>query len=854
MKLLAKTKKPRGSVFTRYLICLSAGLFSISLQAATFTVNDGGDPDVGDPSQCIQQGICTLRDAFAAAELDQSIDSIEFDLAADIHVKRPLSANYPIIIDGGADKTVIRISQSYEVRYEEGAAILVAEFVDPSPGGFGTPLLGLLGDQSRVENIVLDGSIAVRPGEQAPTYVERTFGPRRLPLDGDKMIVAIGGIYVDNYLGQFPVSVTLTMNEVRYFGGAGILLLNTAGARIEGNVISGAVGQRGFSGDGIVIFGSPYGTRIVDNQVLGYRTALSVQFARDVEITGNEIALNKTGVEVRQVSGGGLFNNQIHDNSAAGIAIVQAENIVGSENLINSNGSYQFGEGGISVSGAYNVELAGNTIGQNRGSGILITGTEGSVAGAKIHNNQLPGNYYGIMLFPFEPLLQNVITNNRVIGSLQDGILNFGLHGDNFNLEVKENTVENSGATGISFIGGGSDIALVGNSVSENQNGIVMLAGYDDGQFHLEGILENITVSQNRATANLRNGINVRGVAGMELNTVADNTVVGNGGTGLSFSDASQFEVAGNLIGGNFGDGLAIYQGSAHFNISNNIIGLDGDGMANGNAGSGVYLGTRVSVTNDGFPVNMMSLAGPREIVLSDNRVAFNQGSGVLAGSDLDDVVRYFCEGLPCAGISEEAYIEDGAAQFVLLGNQIYANADSEIDLSSLYQVVSNGLASYVGVVTDGHDQNDRGDHDGFEKANTLQNYPVLKEASLQGKGNHLNMKIDLDTVPGIYRIDFFAATPESLASEPGAQYKLGHVIVSNSDAENECGLEVESSKRNVVIRGDQNDTLTPSMLTELSAVSVTTTATAMVFDNNCELKGVRTSELSRAVTLNTKR
>lgn len=813
--------------------------------AQTFTVNDAADPQAVDVAGCLPGGVsCTLRAAVILADQTPGHDLVEFDGVVMPSLTRPLQAAEPLTIDGGSGKSTVQIDQGYQmIEAEPGVFVLHPNFTDPNPNGYGTGLVSLLGSGSVVRNLALSGSLSLDPRDPAPTYVQLGIGPRPVDLDGSSVIVAKGGIYVDNSSSPVPAQVTVTGNVLTHFSDAAILLLNTENALVDSNSIS--LGNH--KADGIVVFGSPAGTKILGNTISGHRNGISIVYAAAPQVSGNLLSGNRTGLELEQVTGATVTDNFMDENHSTGIAMRLAELSLIEGNTMSRNGSYAFGQGGMDLSGADGIRVVDNDFEDNRGAGLFISGFSGSVARSVVRANRFSDNLNGVFMFPAQPLLQNSIRDNIIGGSIGNGVLNFGLFGDNYNLTVGGNTVTGSGSAGISFIGGGSDLVLDGNTVDHGETGMFVASKFFDGQNRVDGELANITISGNHAQQNSGTGLIVVDVTAADKNVVSGNEIIGNGGGGMMFLAATSFDVTDNDINANQSSGIAIVEGSAGFDVSDNRIGITPNGDDVGNGRNGIYVGAFVSVFNFGYPVDLLSLAGPADIHLDQNSIAFNAGAGVLVGSDIDATIQYFCglPNVPCGATPPAAYLENGAATVSITGNAVFANNDAGIDLSAASEIVPAGLQSIVRITTDGANPNDPNDHDGFESANEFQNFPVLR--SVRREGNHINVKLALDTQPGVYRIDFFADDHVRAGGFADARYRLGHAFISTSQTE--CDEDIPSGNANIVLREDSN-TASFEMLSELSPAFVTATATKMAFDGNCEMVPQATSELSRAMPL----
>lgn len=438
-------------------------LFSFSghAWAQTYVVNDSSDPEDGTPGSCIDPAStdCTLRDALAAADATAGLDIIVFDVDSTIFIRKPLTAIQPVVIDGGAGKTIIRVDQGYYIKLLDdrpafgSGQVMVLQPTYYSQGGATHPMLALLGPGSTVTHMVLDGSITPSPGDPGVARIDfqsddttdfflYTIDGR----DGQPRWLVGGGLRV-------PAGSVID-NEVRHVSDAGILVENAA-PRVLGNLVwGGAVGQPYFSGDGIRV-AIAANAEVDGNNVSGYRTGVSISYTSGVAVTNNDVSGNETGISldtsddsygsnviddndvsgnlalgvvVYQVSGATVSNNRVASTGHVAIRLGEAERITVSDNDVDDNGTDSTFDGGILVGDGptFGNDIRGNKVTGSSGFGIAVVASYGST----IRDNTLKRNGgAGIVLFGYAQ--SNGIENNKAYDN-DFGVLSLSSDGVNF--------------------------------------------------------------------------------------------------------------------------------------------------------------------------------------------------------------------------------------------------------------------------------------------------------------------------------------------------------------------------------------------------------------------------------------
>ncbi len=274
-------------------------------------------------------------------------------------------------------------------------------------------------------------------------------------------------------------------------------------------------------------------------------------------------------------------------------------------------------------------------------------------------------------------------------------------------------------------------------------------------------LIENASASGNLVIGNF---------IGTDANGTSD---LGNSLAGVLISNASNNTVGGsvaganNLISGNGEAGVEITgSGSTGNTVLGNRIGLDTSGAATlGNSWAGVWL-------NSGAASNIIG--------------GTERGAGnVIAGNAADGVELR----------------NDAGSNNAILGNSIYSNSESGIDL------IDNGVTT-----------NDAGDSD--SGPNGLQNYPALTSANSNATGTTIVGSLN-SNANTMFRIEFFANRPfiADASNGEGERY-LGFVSVTTNGSGN---ATINATLSNVWV--NSGDKITATATVDLGAGSYGSTS-----------------------------
>lgn len=279
--------------------------------------------------------------------------------------------------------------------------------------------------------------------------------------------------------------------------------------------------------------------------------------------------------------------------AVSGLAIASGNSIVRGL-VINRFAGFEFGQGGIFVSGSGNV-IEGNFIGTDvtgtlalgNDLGVYLLATGNTVGGTtEAARNLISGNFVGVYIVGHNNVVQGNFIGTDVTGTGELG------NGNGVTIAV---------GTG-NLIGGAETGA--GNLISGNSDGVFLVNTVTTDNL-VQGNFIGTDVSGSTAVGNL---------VGVSIGNGASNNTIGGTGTG-----------SGNVISGNLADGVSI-AGNATFGhvatgnlVQGNLIGTDATGTAAlGNGRWGVWLPA----------LALDNTIGGRELGVG-NVISYNKNGGV---------------------------------------------------------------------------------------------------------------------------------------------------------------------------------------------------------------------------------
>ncbi len=507
--------------------------------------------------------------------------------------------------------------------------------------------------------------------------------------------------------------------------GGGLYIGQAPGIEMYGNNITlRGVGIGRFSGPGVFILGGA--NNRVEDSLIG------------VSLPAVAGAVpNSAGIQVNNGSNNVLTRNVVSGNSVDGILFVGGSGTIVSDSRIGTSAdglaAVPNGNDGITLyDGSTNIVVDGNLISGNvqRGIDAQFGATLGRVTGLKIVRNtiglasdgvtRLPNRAGGVRLDTTEaaavgaPGQANVISGNGAFDTSTPAPCDITAYGPGIQV------------LGTSVVGP----AIQGNRIGTDVSGEIAVPNVYEGivlsgwaTIGGSGVGEGNVIAGNGCVA-AGAGTGIAALDGSGGAIVRGNTIglslsganlLGNGYSGITVSPANSGSVViggtapgeGNVISGNPQAGVAIYSLGVNphdITIQGNLIGTAADGLtAKPNGGVGVAIGDATHID------------------VSANTIAFNGSAGVsVTGAS--------------SGVS-------------VLANRTFSNGGPGIDLGG------NGPTG-----------NDPGDTDAGP--NGLQNFPAIAMAgNLLGQA-HTLVDFKLDSLPGVYTVQFFSGSSCGAATQ----------------------------------------------------------------------------------------
>ena len=385
----------------------------------------------------------------------------------------------------------------------------------------------------------------------------------------------------------------------------------------------------------------------------------------------------------------------------------------------------------------------GNVISANSGYGVILSGDDAVVTGNRIGTDPsgttaMPNGTFGVWVNG---------TNNAVgaVGTLTAG-------GD-----VGSGNVIAGHGTGIAVISPAAGTTIEANFVGTDATGTVDLGSV---QYGVAVLSDDTTVGSIGAGSNLISGNDLGGIQvqdfsqinniqiiGNRIGVTADeSSVLGNGGPGITATNANVILIHDNVIGGNSGHGV---EGDNQQTLMfGNLVGTNSSGDDLGNGGNGVHLfdsfGSQIGDPFDPDRGNTIAFNAGYGILIDGafgpSAVAYNTiGSGTPgegAGNGLDGVWA------ADAGLLQVFFNtigENGGDGISLVGGT--ASQENPIGRNEMFENVGIG----IDLGGDGPTANDVGDGD--TGVNKLQNFPVFDPALT-------TYNTGLDQIEVRYRVD----------------------------------------------------------------------------------------------------
>lgn len=462
---------------------------------------------------------------------------------------------------------------------------------------------------------------------------------------------------------------------------------------------------------GVAITAAVAGSTATGNRLLGNLIADNAQNGITVLGSRNQ-SIGAVGPDLANIiTGNGSDGIFIGTGSSL---IVVTGNLIGTDATGAEAGN---GSDGIELNTATGVVVRENTLHNNTANGLRIAAVKGSTAvPTSVYSNNIQGNLTnGIQVTASSgaviggPTQANVIGGNDAAGIRVDSASTGTIIAANF-IGTDESGADLGNSTeGVLVTGSAGNVIRGGNTVSFNATGIriadIAVKKLDAGN----------RIESNLVTANVGDGIVIAGATFQSVGGVnLGNTVTLNGGSGIAIMPSgravsSNIVVRDNLIGtdesqvalGNEGDGIRIVGGTANTVDQNTITDNFGTGVVVAGSSSNL-IGSRLVgqgnvIRGNGEGVRVVDEAGfttvpTRSNVVAGNTISGSTGNGVtVAGAKtvLTTIGTGTLNNRPIgaanaifdnAGIGVS--VEELAQQVAIQSNAIYSNLSAQIELA----------------------------------------------------------------------------------------------------------------------------------------------------------------------------
>jgi parallel beta-helix repeat protein len=649
------------------------------LLSGTFTVTDPGDASTGQ----------TLRAAILAADSQGGPTTIDFDLPGpgpyQIQPTTPMpSITSSVTIDGTsqpgyAGTPVVMIDGTKLLETNPGLSLQSAGLVIKGLEighffGNGIFILGSGGDQiiSCVIGLSQDGKSTAPNGMSgieilagSPSTIGGStsgMGNTISGNSGDGIYVfgpTPGNLIEGNTIGRYPSGtlgagngmdgIHIIQGSAKIIGNtvdaskgqAGILIADSSGSLIQGNLVGNDTGGSGNANVGIYLNGASRttigGTTRAEVNIVSGNGANGIHITNDsvnplIPSANNLVEGNWLGLDPSGEGGGGNQGDGIQIVSSTGTTVggtvAGSANVIGSNtwNGINVYGSPTTGtviEGnifglatngkdpapngveknnsGVSLWGSIGTLVLNNVVSESGDIGIFVKGgfgsiIQGNLIGTDISGTLARGNIHGGIVLESASLTliggATPATRNIIAANTDEGI-----YIDN---------VDNPNGFGNVVAGNFIGLDMTGQTALPNDQGIVVDhvpqttigGGPGAGNFISGNNTNGILVYGNSSTGTVLQG-NIIGLA-------ADATTVVPNMDGIVVSSAPGVLIEQNFISGNLVTGIYVVGApTAGTVIIQNHIGTDGTGtLARGNGNEGVQIDGAVGVTVGGTSAN----------------------------------------------------------------------------------------------------------------------------------------------------------------------------------------------------------------------------------------------------------
>ncbi|MEE9574050.1 MAG: right-handed parallel beta-helix repeat-containing protein [Candidatus Neomarinimicrobiota bacterium] len=380
---------------------------------------------------------------------------------------------------------------------------------------------------------------------------------------------------------------------------------------------------------------------VINNTIFDCQQPFVIGIGEKINITGNDISGDYTGVYSFQVTELIISGNIIHD-IMEGLVLQSCSNVV-----ISNNDIYSIEEKGIGIQNCNFTEIYENDIYQNGWVGLLLEVVSDSDATNYALNNSIYNNVFyeneggGIWMaiytsnnskayFKYNSIYSNTITNHR-----DDGIEDEGIYITNDVEEADANYFE-------AYF---QDNNIYSNNITDNKGNGIFAEIYAGDSDTLTYFTDN-EFYKNRIFNNERSGIIITRRYDVDYddsciianNSIWDNDIFNNSKNGIWLNRNKGARIEDNDIYDNLGNGIILDDGEK-FDVINNEIFYNGeDGIGFGGWDSNYNNFSENTVVNNGG--NGISSDDGSDNTISNNIIMYNTLSGIYIGAKSEDEIE----------------------------------------------------------------------------------------------------------------------------------------------------------------------------------------------------------------------
>jgi parallel beta-helix repeat protein len=288
-----------------------------------------------------------------------------------------------------------------------------------------------------------------------------------------------------------------------------------------------------------------------------------------------------------------------------------------------------FSDSGILFYYAQNGKIANNTVSSNNGNGIILYSSSNS--NTVVSNIASKNSWDGIHL---DHSSYNSFSNNIVIDNF-DGI---GCsYGSGHNL-FSNNSISNSGRSGILVFDSSSFNTITDNSLLNNSEGISLIqnphnntilsnmitSDWGWNAFHLDDGARDNLISGN--TLSTTNGLGIYS-RNCNNNTLSENIITGNAWDGISLSSSNFNTIANNMVSNN-NNGIGLGTDSNDNTIEGNTVSLNNNnGIDLWTSGTGNIIANNTAFSN--YQTGIFLGSSSNGNTITNNIASSNTGNGI---------------------------------------------------------------------------------------------------------------------------------------------------------------------------------------------------------------------------------